>query len=194
MTTWSSRVSSRSTSRISPTPSTGCSCPARPTPRARLAPTSQPPTCRQRGSIRREFSTSAGDRRPRHQSRQGPRPGTRAGRRRPHHRAGSRTGGTPRGAPRRTTGRHRRRILLRRFARGGTHAGSRSDGRARRLVARVRRHGPAGDRHLQRFPGAHPHQAAAGFARSQRPRSLRVQVGRARPATDITLPVDQRNR
>ena len=86
----------------------------------------------------------------------------------------------PEAARRGPPGRHRRRLLLRRRARCRAHAGARSGGRARRGTARVRRHRASADRHLQRLPGAHPGRAAARRARPQRPRPLRVPLGRAR--------------
>ena len=86
--------------------------------------------------------------------------------------------------------RHRRRLLLRRRARRRPHAGARSDGRVRRGAAGVRRHRTPADRHLQRLPGAHPRRAAARRARPQRPRPLRVPLGRARTRAGVRVPLD----
>ena len=48
----------------------------------------------------------------------------------------------------------------------------------RRRAAPVRRRRQAGDRDLQRLPGAHPHRLAAGRPRPQRERALPMPVGR----------------
>ena len=61
-------------------------------------------------------------------------------------------------------------------------------------LRRVRRRRPPGHRHLQRLPGAHPRRPAAGRARPQRRRPLRLPLGRAGRRAGQPLHLDRRPR